>query len=105
MIEEEGKDEVMLEGFMESVRALTEVDTEAFTRNDSLKSVMQEAEDDKPDNIIADNTSIKDHTDNPHSKNPVNEPEPVPEERTSYTFFKKIKGFLLNIAAKLTGKS
>jgi superfamily II DNA or RNA helicase len=33
VIEEEGKDEVMLEGFMDSVRALTEIDTESYVKN------------------------------------------------------------------------
>ncbi|MBN2434361.1 MAG: DEAD/DEAH box helicase [Spirochaetes bacterium] len=33
VIEEEGKDEVMLEGFMDSVRALTEIDTESYIKN------------------------------------------------------------------------
>ena len=31
VIEEEGKDEVMLEGFLQSVRALTEIDTESYS--------------------------------------------------------------------------
>ena len=44
VIEDEGKDEVMLEGFMESVRALTEVDTENFIINPSSGPPLQEAE-------------------------------------------------------------
>ena len=46
VIEEEGKDEVLLEGFMDSVKALTEVDTESFIRNSSLNSLIQNQEND-----------------------------------------------------------
>jgi len=104
VIEEEGKDNVMLEGFMDSVRALTEIDTESFVRNSSLQSLIHEednnlkasdnVEDEKSTNHIADKDVVK----------PVENKANIAENTSSGSFFKKLGGFFRLIAEKFLGR-
>ncbi len=104
VIEDEGKDEVMLEGFMESVRALTEVDTENFIINPSSGPPLQEAETELSGNDFAKEQKATDHhvaTD----ENRADANTGVNAGRTSTeSILKRIGGLIKKIAGKIFGR-
>jgi len=104
VIEEEGKDEVMLEGFMDSVRALTEVDTEAFIRNSSLNSLLQKENDDTLTSGKEEDTAITNHPDTKEDYKPDENQETVTGNTSSGSFFKKLGGILRRMAARILGR-
>ncbi len=104
VIEDEGKDEVMLEGFMESVRALTEVDTENFIINPSSGSPLQEAE-----NGLSGNDFVKEQKATNHlvatDENRADENTGVNAGRTSTeSILKRIGGLIRKISGKIFGR-
>ncbi len=104
VIEDEGKDEVMLEGFMDSVRALTEVDTEAFIRNSSLNSVLQKTENESFGKDVLKHPPIKNHLVAPEENKPEENSGIVKVDASSGSFFKKLGGLLRMMAAKVLGR-
>jgi len=104
VIEEEGKDEVMLEGFMDSVRALTEVDTEAFIRNSSLNSLLQKGNDDTLTSDKEEDTAITNHPDTKEDYKPDENQEIVTGNTSSGSFLKKLGGILRRMAARILGR-
>jgi len=104
VIEDEGKDEVMLEGFMESVRALTEVNTEAFIRNSSLDSVLQKTENELFSKEVLKNPPINNPLEAPEKNKPEESAGIVKVDTPSGSFFKKLGGLIRMMAEKVLGK-
>jgi hypothetical protein len=94
----------MLEGFMESVRALTEVDTENFIINPSSGSPLQEAE-----NGLSGNDFVKEQKATNHlvatDENRADENTGVNAGRTSTeSILKRIGGLIRKISGKIFGR-
>ncbi len=104
VIEEEGEDEVMLEGFMESVRALTEIDTESFIKNSSLKSLLQKEENETINSSESKDEGITNHlivnADDKPDKNQVTDTG----KTSSGSFFRMLGGILRTMAARILGR-
>jgi spore cortex formation protein SpoVR/YcgB (stage V sporulation) len=94
VIEEEGKDEVMLEGFLDSVRALTEIDTETFIGNSSINPLPQNPEVESINCNPAKDPDDTDHLikteDNRQSENQ----EPVADINADGSLFKNLENYL-----------
>ncbi len=104
VIEEEGKDEVMLEGFMDSVRALTEIDTEAYIRNTSLNSLKHRAEDEATYNSVKEDKAIVTNPDDPDGSKPSGKMENEAGTVSSRSIFKIFGSFLRKMTAKILGR-
>jgi len=104
VIEEEGKDEVMLEGFMESVRALTEVDTEAFIKNSSLNSLLQVTENKSSEINMVSDPGIKENLIQAEDNRPTEIHIPVAGKNADGSLFKKLGRFLKTMAARILGR-
>jgi SNF2 family DNA or RNA helicase len=100
VIEEEGKDEVMLEGFMESVRALTEIDTESYTKNSSLQSLLQTEEEVHLSENISKDSSDKDHHISTENEMQIETEGNVAGSLSSGSFLKKLVGAIRKMLAK-----
>ncbi len=104
VIEEEGKDEVMLEGFMNSVKALTEIDTESFIKNTSLLQLLQK----KDNDILSDGQGkdrvITSHLNTKEDYEPDENKEIFTGSISSGSFFKKIGGILRRMTAIILGR-
>lgn len=102
VIEEEGKDEVMLEGFMDAVRTLTEIDTETYSRNAYQQS--HHSDDDKEEMQAEDTVSEEKKV----IPGVIDERKPVTgtfvAQKTSSTLMKRLGGFIRKLAAKLLGR-
>ncbi len=86
------------------VRALTEVDTEAFIRNSSLNSLFQK---ENNDTITVDkekDTSITNNIDKKEDCEPDENNEIVNGHSSSGSFFKKLGGILRRMAARILGR-
>jgi SNF2 family DNA or RNA helicase len=105
VIEEEGKDNVMLEGFMDSVRALTEIDTESFVKNSSLQSLLQKGEDDSKKGDIGENAMNPDQLIEKEVFESAVSQENIAKNTSSGSFFKKLGGFFRKIASKILGRN
>ncbi len=101
VIEEEGKDEVMLEGFMESVRAMTEINTESFVKNSSLQSILKKEVTDESISLKADSMHLKDAANLTEKKQPAENPIIVAVSAPSRSFFTKLGGLLKKVVAML----
>jgi len=104
VIEDEGKDEVMLEGFMESVRALTEIDPENFIRNSSLNSPLQKAEIESSNNNLVKDLKTTDHLFSTDKNRPDENTGIIAGNSSSESFFKKIGGLIRKITGKIFGR-
>lgn len=103
VIEEEGKDEVMLEGFMESVRALTEVDTGTYIRNSPPEPFPQITKDESFNNIEITSGVAE----LPRQTEDITAAEihiPVTETTVDRSLFSKLGRLLKSMAAKILGR-
>ncbi len=105
VIEEEGKDEVMLEGFMSSVKALTEIDTESFIKNSSLQPLLQKEDNDTlADGEAKGSTTITNHLIKDEDHKPDERGEIVPGNTSSGSFFKKIGVAIRMMVQRILGR-
>jgi SNF2 family DNA or RNA helicase len=105
VIEEEGKDEVMLEGFMDSVRALTEIDTGSFIKNTSLQSLLQKDEKDQFSDGKAKSQDITNLVNSIEDKKQVTNQATVTGKISSGSFFKILGGLIKRMAARILGRA
>ncbi len=91
----------MLEGFMDSVRALTEVDTESFIKNFPLQSLLKKEKNDPFSSSKIIDADVANHLTAPEDGKPDEIQAAVPGKSSSGSFFKKIGGLLRKMAAKI----
>jgi SNF2 family DNA or RNA helicase len=101
VIEEEGKDEVMLEGFMASVKAMTDIDLEKDDVEESKISYTTAGDADSKDNI-SDNSTIRDSEISTKEERSEEVLKPTtPAKRIG--FFKKLKSRFKKLLNLLLG--
>lgn len=104
VIEEEGKDEVMLEGFMDSVRALTEVDTEAFISYSSPDPLLQSTKNESNISNIEINSDVTEHLVKAEDNTAAEIHVPVAEKTVEGSLFKKLGRLLKAMIGKIFGR-
>ncbi len=90
----------MLEGFMNSVKALTEIDTESFIKNSSLQSLLKKEENDPFGSDKSNAAGITNQLTAAEDEKPIENQVSVTGNTSSGSFFRKL-GFLLTLVINI----